>query len=129
VLLLERFATRKSEAVWHLEADTILEAVERGLRVEELQEFLLARSQEALPHTVEVFLSDLAGKAGRLEDLGAARLIACADAQLAQLLANDRRLRGLCRLAGDSQLVFRALDEAAVRRALRELGYVLPPTR
>ncbi len=30
-------------------------------------------------------------------------------------------------LAGERHLMFRAADEAAVRRALRELGYVLPP--
>jgi len=37
-------------------------------------------------------------------------------------------VRKLCQLAADRYLVFRAADEVAVRRALRELGYVLPPT-
>jgi len=46
---------------------------------------------------------------------------------VAQLLVNDRRLRELCQLAGERWLVFRAADEQAVRRGLRELGYVLPP--
>ena len=88
-----------------------------------------AKSQPPLPQTVDVFLNDLAEKTGQLADLGAARLIACAEPHVAQLLASDRRLRNLCQLAGDRQLVFRATDEAAVRRALRELGYVLPPPR
>jgi hypothetical protein len=43
------------------------------------------------------------------------------------LLVNDRRLRDLCWIAGERHLVFRAADEPAVRRALRELGYALPP--
>ncbi len=129
ILFLERFAARTSDAVWRLEAGKILEAVEKGMTLAELQEFLAAKSKPPLPQTVEVFLNDLAHKAGQLADQGTARLIACADAHVAQLIAHDRRLRNLCHLAGDRQLVFRASDEAAVRRALRELGYVLPPPR
>jgi hypothetical protein len=129
VLFLERFAERKSEAVWHLAAGKVLDAVEKGMTLPELKEFLAARSQGPLPRTVEVFLDDLTNKAGQLEDLGTAHLIGCADAHVAQLLAHDRRLRKLCRLAGERQLVFRAADETAVRRALRDLGYVLPPPR
>jgi hypothetical protein len=129
VLLLDRFAERRSESVWHLEAARVLAAVEQGLGVGELREFLASRAQGLLPQTVAVFLGDLEEKAGQLEDLGAARLVACKDAVVARTLANDRRLRGLCQLAGERHLVFRAADEAAVRRALRELGHVLPPPR
>jgi hypothetical protein len=128
-LLLERFAEQTSDAVWHLGPAKVLAAVEEGLTVAELREFLAGKSKEPLPHTAEVFLDDLASRAGQLEDLGAARLIACKDAQVATLLAHDRKLRSLCRLAGERELVFRASDEAAVRRTLRELGYVLPPPR
>jgi hypothetical protein len=129
ILLLDRFAERRSEAVWHLAAGKILAAVEQGLAVQELKEFLAARSQEPLPQTVEVFLDDLQDKMGQLEDLGTARLIACKDAVVAQTLASDRQLGKVCQLAGERHLVFRAADEAAVRRTLRELGYVLPPPR
>jgi hypothetical protein len=128
-LFLERFAERRSEAVWHLAADTILAGVEQGMTVGELHEFLAARSQEPLPQTVIVFLDDLAAKVGQLEDLGAARLVACRDPLVARTLANHRQLRSLCQLAGDHHLVFRAAAEPAVRRALRDLGYVLPPAR
>jgi hypothetical protein len=129
VLLLDRFAERQGEAVWHLTADRVLTAVEEGLTVAELADFLAARSQGPLPQTVAVFLSDLEHKVGQLEDQGSARLIACADAAVAQLLAHDGRLRQLCQLAGERHLVFRAADEKAVRRELRARGYVLPPAR
>lgn len=36
-------------------------------------------------------------------------------------------LRDRCQIAGERFLVFRAADESAVRRALREMGYALPP--
>jgi hypothetical protein len=129
VLFLERFAERRSESVWHLSRDRILAAVEQGLAVAELKEFLASRIEGSLPRTAEVFLDDLEEKAGLLEDLGAARLIGCKDAVVARTLVADRRLRNICQLAGERHLVFRALDEAAVRRALRELGHVLPPPR
>jgi hypothetical protein len=102
-------------------------AVEQGLAVAELRDFLASRGQGALPQTAEVFLTDLEEKAGQLEDLGAARLIACKDGVVARTLASDRRLRAICQLAGERHLVFKASDEAAVRRGLRELGHVLPP--
>lgn len=126
-LFLERFADRVSEAVWRLSERRCLAAVEEGMSLTELQEFLLARSGRALPHTVEVFLNDLRERVQRLRDLGSARLLECADAELALLLVHDRRLRDLCFIAGERHLVFRAADEPAVRRALRELGYALPP--
>jgi hypothetical protein len=127
VLFLERFAERSSESVWRLSKEKILAAVEDGLTVAELKDFLATRVEGSLPQTAEVFLEDLEKKAGQLEDLGAARLIGCTDAIVAQTLASDRRLRGICQLAGERHLVFKASDEAAVRRALRELGHVLPP--
>jgi hypothetical protein len=126
-LFLERFAEPVSEAVWRLSERKCLAAVEEGMSLAALPEFLRTRSGRELPQTVEVFLNDLRERAGRLRDLGAARLVECADAALALLLVHDRRLRGLCWLAGERHLVFRAADEAAVRRALRELGYALPP--
>ena len=94
-----------------------------------MKEFLVSRVERALPQTAEVFLDDLQDKMGQLEDLGAARLIGCKDAVVAQTLVSDRRLRNICQLAGERHLVFRAADEAAVRRTLRELGHILPPPR
>jgi hypothetical protein len=129
ILFLDRFASRSSDEVWRLEGSKILTAVAANFNVAELQEYLVARSHEPIPQTVEVFLSDLAERAGQLEDLGTARLIACKDPHLAQLLRTDRRLGGLCQLSGDRHLVFRSADEPAVRKALGDLGYVLPPPR
>ena len=129
VLFLERFAVRRSESVWHIEKERVLAAVEQGLSVGELRDLLSSRSQESLPQTVEVFLDDLEAKGGQIEDLGAARLLGCKDTIVARMLAADRRLRGMCQVAGERHLVFRASDEAAVRKALKELGYVLPPPR
>ena len=126
-LLLDRFADRQSEAVWRLNPTRILEVVEKGGSLDELEEFLSARSDAPLPQTVRVFLDDLRRRGGRLRDLGTARLIECVDPELARMLAGDPMLRNRCELAGDRRLVFRAEDETAVRKALHRLGLVLPP--
>jgi hypothetical protein len=126
-LFLDRFAARVSTSVWHLEAEKILAAVAQGRTVAELADYLRAKSSVGVPETVEVFLKDLAQRATLLCDRGSARLIECADAHTAALLASDRKLKGMVKLAGETWLVFAAKDENAVRRGLKELGYVLPP--
>jgi hypothetical protein len=128
-LVLDRFAEPQSEGVWKLTAAKLLAVLEEGGTLDELEEFLKTHSKAALPHTVEVFLQDQRECAGRLRDLGMARLIECADAALAQMLACDPQLRGKCHIAGERWLLFRTEDEAAVRRGLRRLGHVLPPPR
>ncbi len=125
-LMLERFADEISPAVWKLSAAKIMGVVEQGGRVEELREFLTARSADDLPATVETFLSDLHQKAGQLKDGGPARLIECATEHVAAELAHDRQLKGKCVLAGDRLIVVREADLAAVRKAIRKLGYVWP---
>jgi hypothetical protein len=127
VLLLERYADRKSEAVWQLASGKILEVVGKGSTIGELQQFLEARTDEPLPQTVIVYLDDLANKVSQLEDLGTVRLIRCSDTNLAQLLVHDRRLRKHCQLVGETELIFRPSDETMIRRVLKELGFVLPP--
>lgn len=127
VLFLNRVAEQKSPAVWHLDKARVFAAVEKGFRVPELRPFLLARSLGDLPSTATVFLDDVEQKAEQLTDLGDARVIVCADPNVALLLSSERKIRKLCWLAGDRHIVFRAADEAAVRKAIRDAGYALPP--
>jgi hypothetical protein len=125
-IVLERYAERTSERVWRLTAERLLAALEAGGSLAELSEFLSARSATALPEPVVQLLADLQQRAGRLEDGGAARLIACGDPALAALVANHARTRRLCLLAGERHIVVPSASERAFRRALRELGYPLP---
>ena len=126
VLFLDRVAERTSDRVWRLDRDKILVAVEDGLDVGEVSDFLEARTAEPVPNTVSKLLADLKDRAGRLRDKGTMHMIECADAETARLLVLDSKLKSLCLLAGDRCLVFREPDESAVRARLRKLGYVLP---
>ena len=113
--------------MWKLTPAKVLAVLEEGGTLAELEEFLKSHGTAALPHTVEVFLRDQGERANRLRDLGMARLIECADATLARMLAGDPQLRDKCHLAGERWLVFRVEDEAAVRHTLRRLGHIVPP--
>lgn len=125
-LLLDHYAEKVSDAVWKLEPGRLLEATEAGQSVAVLREWLESHSAQGLPETVARFLDDMAHRAGRLQDQGSARLIECADAALAALIANDTRTKPYCLLAGERHLAVPAESETRFRSALRRLGYSLP---
>jgi hypothetical protein len=124
-LALNAYATGVSDLVWRLEAGKLLAAIEEGRSVEEIREFLAARSGAAIPDTVARLLEDVAERTTKVHDRGLARLIECADPALAALIANDTRTRKHCMRAGERHLVVAASAEAAFRRALRDAGYLL----
>jgi hypothetical protein len=124
-LALNAYALPVSDFVWRLEAGKLLAAIEEGRPVEELREFLTARSGAAIPGTVARLLDDVAERCTKVHDRGLARLIECADSALAALIANDIRTRKHCLRAGERHLVVPASSEAAFRRALRDAGYLL----
>lgn len=125
VLLVESFASRAGEKSWRLDPERILDAQASGRSVGELAAFLEAASGAELPEPVERFLSDLASRASALRDLGPARLIGCADPDLAAFIAGHPSTGKLCRPAGKDTLVVAGKDEASFNRALRKLGFVL----
>jgi hypothetical protein len=124
-LALNAYATPVSEFVWRLETGKLLAAIEAGRQMEEIREFLSARSGDPLPGTVARLLDDVAARTTKVHDRGLARLVECDDAVLAALIANDTRTRKHCMLAGERHLVVAASSEAAFRRGLRDAGYLL----
>ncbi len=124
-LALDAYAVRASDCEWRLDASKLLAATEDGRTVDEIREFLSARSGAPVPDTVLRLLADADERCTRVRDRGPARLIECAEPELALLLANDTRTRKHCMRAGERYLVVPASSESAFRRALRELGYLL----
>jgi hypothetical protein len=127
-LLLDSYATRISERVWKLEAAKLLAAVEEGRSVAELQTFLEARSETELPGTVTKLLTDYRNRSERLQELGMATLIACSDPHLLELIVHDPRTKRYCYPAGERHFVILPDSDGAFRKALRQLGYVIPRT-
>jgi hypothetical protein len=102
-----------------------METIENGHQVAELREFLQARDEQPLPETVERFVASAEKNSRLLHDSGAAHLIECADATLAELIATDKRTKQYCLRAGDHHLVVPVKFEAHFRKALHLLGYCI----
>ncbi len=126
ILVLELYAKKVSDAVWKLERDQALSSLAAGHSLSDLRQLLHQASQEALPDTVEQFLTDLETRSQGLKDRGTARLIECTDPTLATLIAHDSRTKKYCILAGDRHLVVPTEGETRFRNALRKLGYTIP---
>jgi hypothetical protein len=124
-VVLDRYADPTSDRVWLLSTPRLLAGLEASGSLEEFGEFLAARSVTPIPPIVTQLLADLQARSGQLQDGGEARLIECADAAVAALVANHSKTRRLCLLAGERHLVVPARSERAFRRVVREIGYPL----
>lgn len=125
-LVLDGYAQRTADRVWALRDASLLAAFEAGRSLDQLREFLTARASNELPNPVTTLLADVERRAVRVRDLGVVRLVECTDPALAALIANDRRMRGLCRPVGERHLAVTIEREPEFRTALRALGHVLP---
>jgi hypothetical protein len=125
-MLLSAYAEQTAERVWTLQAGTLLAAVESGRRVQELTEYLRAASGRDLPAAVTTLVADVTSRTRQLSDRGVCRVVECADAALATLIARDRAAGTACTQLGERHLAVPAGAEPDFRKALRRLGYVLP---
>ena len=126
MLILSLYAEKSSERVWKLDQAKMLGAVESGRDLKELRELLQTRSENELPDVITRFLDDVEERSRRVLDRGVARLIECADKDTALLIAHDPRTKRYCQPAGERYIVVSAENEAAFRKGLRQLGYILP---
>ncbi|WP_291408104.1 helicase-associated domain-containing protein [Actinophytocola sp.] len=125
-LLLSAYAEHNADRVWTVSAASLLAALDSGRDLTEFTAFLARQAENELPNSLETLIADVTRRAGQLTDLGHARVIECADAALAALIARDRVLRALCRPIGERHLAVPLDHELKFRAALRKLGYVLP---
>lgn len=126
-LVLETIAEPEAEGVWRLDYARILKALENGQEVNEFRDFLAARDDQPLPEAVEGFFGNVERGARALTVRGSALLIECADEETAARVAGDRTSAKFCMRAGKTSLVVRTAQETAFRKAVRGLGYGMPP--
>lgn len=124
-IFLDRFCEKTSERVWRITLPKLLKSVEEGVDLKSIITFIRDRSQGPLPQPVQVFFDDAGDRVSKVQDMGEARLVKCADNVLVKLIVNDSTLKNLCSEAGDNHLVILREHENRFRSALRKLGYVL----
>ncbi len=127
-LILETIAESEGDGVWRLSDEKTMNALENGRDVKEFLNFLAARDDQPLPEAVEGFFRNAERRARALTVQGSALLIECADEETAARVAGDRNSAKLCVRAGKTLLVVRTPQEDAFRKAVRNLGYGMPPT-
>ena len=125
-LTLERFADETSPAVWKLSAAKVLGRRRAGRPGRGAERVPGDAARATFPRRSRRSWATCGARPGMLKDGGPARLIECADEHVAAELAADRQLKGKCLPAGDRLIVVREADLAAVRKAVRRLGYVWP---
>ncbi len=126
VLLLDRYAQRTAEQTWLLTAESVLGAMEQGQDPGVFLQFLEQRSERPLEPTATDFFTEIKNRKVALRDGGTARLLHCADAGIARLLASDPATRDHCLQGGPKVLVVPEKSEKGFRRGLRKLGYIFP---
>ena len=124
-LALDHYFEPEADLVWRIEPEKLLSLVENGGTIEQVREYLLAHSQTPLPQTVTQLLDDIEERGRRVSDMGTARLIECDDETLALLIARDTHTRRHCMLAGSRHLVVPQRSEAAFKRGLKKVGFVV----
>ena len=123
---LEKFAVRKSDYIWVLDKKNILEKLQVGITVANIRDFLCTYGENEIPNTVESFLNDLDKRACAVKNSSDALLIEIRDNETAALIAHDRAARKYCHLAGSKYVVVPKQHEKPFRKALKNMGYVLP---
>ena len=124
--VLEGYARKEAAGGWRLDRPHLLAAVESGLSIAALKEFLVELSSRPLPRQVGEFLRDCEARARSLKLRGPGQILECADARLAKRIAGDPRTGQHCMPAGERCLVVPDDAVSAFRRALRKLGYGWP---
>jgi len=123
--MLESFAERTAETEWQFSIIRTLKTIEAGHDVRALSVFLQERDEQLLPDPIAGFFRDAVERARAIRDRGEAKLIECADAALAERIANAEAVRNYCLRAGDRHLVVPANREQHFRRELERLDYIL----
>jgi hypothetical protein len=127
--MLELFAKPTGDMVWALDAELILAHTERGGKFSELRDYLEGNAAAGLPENVRVFLAGLEAKSGACRGCRDAVLIEWADEALAQLIATSAGTNKLCFHAGGNRVVVPSQNFTAFSRAIKKLGYVVPPRK
>lgn len=125
-LLLEQYAEPVAGGSWRITPEVMLKAMEKGRDPELFRAFLHSHAIEALPTEGEQLFEAAGERMSAITDGGPARLLQCASAVLAEMIAGDPATRAFCLHAGGRTLAVPEKSEKAFRKGLSKLGYIYP---
>jgi hypothetical protein len=123
--LLRLFTERKSDNVFKLSAERIMQAVEDGLSIGMFLDYLSARSGGSIPENVKILLHEIDNNKSQLSECGNATLFEAATPELAVMIVNHRLLAGKCLRAGEKMIVVPEGMKKEFRKVAHELGYTV----
>jgi hypothetical protein len=100
-----------------------------GGSIADIARFLGEKCLNALPETLEGWLSGIAAKLSAVRGIEQALLIEMCDTGTIAAITEDSDAGMLCRRAGDQYLVVAKKNLRKFRSALKKLGYALPESK
>ena len=123
---LNAWAVHDSGGAWWLDAGRVLDYVASGGSIADISRFLEEKCLNAIPETLEGWLSGIAAKASAVRGIEQALLIEVCDTATAAAITGDSDAGMLCRHSGGQHLVVARKNLRKFRGALKKLGYALP---
>ncbi|MDE0698070.1 MAG: helicase-associated domain-containing protein [Boseongicola sp.] len=111
------------DSVWRLSTERLLRAVETGLDIGTVTEFLSARDEQPLPELVEGFLSGIKSRARSIRRAGTGILFECDSAKTVETLLSDKRIAKLGSRTGEKGIYVPTSSEQFFRTAARKMGF------
>jgi len=128
-MFLDKICKRISSSLWQISMKTILNAAQNGTTADEILLFLTSRSSKKIPETISILLNDAGKRSTKLIYSGRAHLLRCKDPVLAKIICSDNKLSKICRPAGKDYIVILPGKEKPFKKALADLGYIVPQYR
>jgi hypothetical protein len=125
VYLLGLYTEKKSDNVWQISVERIMQAVEDGLSISMFLDYCSARSGGRIPENVRILLDDIDRKKSQLCERESAILFEAATPELAVMIVNHRLLTGKCLKAGEKMIVVPNSMKKVFRKVVHELGYTV----
>ena len=117
-VMLDLYATSTGDHTWHIDRDSLLEAIAQGHDLEGFETFLTRNAHEALPDTVTSLLESVARRCAQVSRAGDALLFEVEDPVVAAEIISDAKMKSMCMLTGERFLVVRAGDQRSLLQAL-----------
>ncbi|MFC1585114.1 hypothetical protein ACFL5V_06185 [Fibrobacterota bacterium] len=125
-MMLDRFAKRKNDYTWKLVEKNLLDFIDKGGTLDEVNGFLEQNSGTSVPAVFKKLFEGIGKKLKSLESPEEAVLINTRDDITAMLIANDTSAKKYCFRAGEKRLAVPHKHLGAFKTCLKKIGYVVP---